>query len=286
MEYDDLEPPEEDDPGPGRPRPRERDDPLRRERQPRDLRRPQGPDDHEHLRRAQPPEDEELRLRFGRQRAALALHGQRRLPYDANGNLRQTDEHVASGTSPPDTTLTTIRGYDGLDRLTSETQPLPDGSSRTVGYSYFKNGTRQTVTDPGDSVTAYTYDGQNRLKTATTEATGGDPRTTTYTYEPDDLLKTVSYPNGVVATHAYDKADRLLDPHEHEGRGGHLVLPVLGHPSHERPPGLVRRERQPPDPDRDERRPDRDDDVHLRRPRPPEVGQLPDRRQPTRTAGW
>ena len=131
--------------------------------------------------------------------------------YDPNGNLKQTDEHVASGTSPPDTTtLTTTRIYDGLDRLKSETQPLPDGSSRTLAYTYFKNGSRKTVTDPAGSVTEYAYDGQNRLKTATTDATGSDPKTTTYTYEPDDLLKTVTYPNGVVATHGYDKADRLL----------------------------------------------------------------------------
>ena len=130
--------------------------------------------------------------------------------YDENGNLQQTEEHVASGSSPPDTTLTTTRAYDGLDRLTSEIQPLPNGGTSTVEYSYFRNGTRKTVKDPGGSVTAYAYDGQNRLKTATTEATGAEPQTTTYTYEPDDLLKTVTYPNGVVATHGYDKADRLL----------------------------------------------------------------------------
>ena len=116
---------------------------------------------------------------------------------------------MASGTDPPDVTLTTTRIFDGLDRLTSETQPLPDGGNRTLGYSYFRNGTRKTVTDPAGSVTQYAYDGQNRLKTATTDATGS-PRTTTYGYEPDGLLKTVSYPNGVVATHGYDKADRLL----------------------------------------------------------------------------
>jgi RHS repeat-associated protein len=130
--------------------------------------------------------------------------------YDANGNLETIDEHVASGTSPPDTTLTTTRTYDGLDRLKSETQPLPDGGSRKLTYTYFKNGARQTVTDPANSVTEYTYDGQNRLLTATTGAGGADPRTTSYSYEPDDLLKAVSYPNGVVATHGYDKADRLV----------------------------------------------------------------------------
>jgi RHS repeat-associated protein len=130
--------------------------------------------------------------------------------YDANGNLLRTDEHVASGTSPPDTILTTTRIYDGVDRLKSETQPLPDGGSRTLGYSYFKNGTRQTVTDPDNRVTRYSYDGKNRLQTAVTDFGTPDAKTTGYSYWPDDLLKTVTYPNGVTATHAYDKADRLL----------------------------------------------------------------------------
>ena len=130
--------------------------------------------------------------------------------YDSNGNLKTTDEHVASGTSPPDTTLTTSRTYDGLDRLTSETSELPDGTTRTVSYSYYKNGLRKTVTDPAGSATQYAYDGQNRLETAVTGFGTGDAKTTSHSYWPDDLLKAVSYPNGVVATHGYDKADRLL----------------------------------------------------------------------------
>jgi len=123
--------------------------------------------------------------------------------YDPNGNLTQVDESVASGTDPP-ATLTTTRGYDDLDRLLSETTPLPDGGTRTVAYTYFANGTRRTVTDPSAVATSYAYDGQNRLETATTRA-----GVTTYAYWPDDLLRTVTYANGVVATHGYDKADRL-----------------------------------------------------------------------------
>ncbi len=134
--------------------------------------------------------------------------------YDPNNNLVQVDESVASGTDPPGTpaqVLTTNRTYDELDRLSSETTPLPDGGTKLVAYSYHKNGTRKSVTDPpspGNAsglTTTYSYDGQNRLETATTAA-----GTTSYTYFPDDLLKTVTYPNGVVATHGYDKADRLV----------------------------------------------------------------------------
>lgn len=91
--------------------------------------------------------------------------------------------------------------------MLSETVPLPEGgSTRTVEYTYFNNGTRKTVTAAG-STTTYTYDGQNRLKTATV---GTEPATT-YTYFPDGLTDTVTYPNGVVATHTYDKADRLIN---------------------------------------------------------------------------
>src|SRR6185503_8724600 len=124
--------------------------------------------------------------------------------YDPNDNLTKIDESVASGTDPP-SILTTARTYDDFDRLTSETSPLPDGGTRTVGYEYFRNGSRKTVTDPAGQATSYTYDGQNRLATAVTD--GG---TTTYSYFPDDLLREVAYPNGVTAAHAYDRADRVL----------------------------------------------------------------------------
>ena len=55
--------------------------------------------------------------------------------YDPNNNLHQVDESVASGTDPPGTppqVLTTVRNYDNLDRLGSETTPLPDGGTRIV----------------------------------------------------------------------------------------------------------------------------------------------------------
>jgi RHS repeat-associated protein len=122
---------------------------------------------------------------------------------DPNGNLTAFDETVVTGTAPP-VTLSTTRTWDDLDRLKSERSTLPDLSTRTLAYTYFRNGTRKTVTSPSAQLTSYTYDGQNRPETAVTAA-----GTTTYTYWPDDLLRTITYPNGVVATHGYDLADRL-----------------------------------------------------------------------------
>src|SRR5262249_26011876 len=114
-------------------------------------------------------------------------------------------ESVASGVDPPGlASLPISRTYDNLDRLTSETTTLPEGGTRTVSYTYFANGTRQSVTDPDNLATSYTYDGQNRLATATTNA-----GLTRYTYWPDDLLKTIEYPNGVTAAYGYDQANRL-----------------------------------------------------------------------------
>ena len=129
--------------------------------------------------------------------------------YDENDNLKQIDESVASGLDPPDTTLTTVRTWDDLDRLESETTTLPDGGTRTVAYTYYDNGNRRAVTDPDGVTTSYTYDGKNRLETATTEADTPQARETANTYFPDDLLQAVVYPNGVSATHGYDKANRL-----------------------------------------------------------------------------
>jgi RHS repeat-associated protein len=126
---------------------------------------------------------------------------------DPNGNVTTMREYVASGTSPPSSTPRLVsRVYDDLDRLQSETSALPDtGSSETVAYTYFGNGTRQTVKDPFAATTTYTYDGQNRLHSVTT----ADNAQTTYTYLGNGLADQVIYPNGVMATHTYDNANRL-----------------------------------------------------------------------------
>ena len=196
--------------------------------------------------------------------------------YDANGNLLTTDEHVASGSSPPDTTLTTTRTYDGLDRLDERD---PAATRRRQPHR------RLQLLQERHPEDRHRPRRQRHPRTPTTARTACRPRRPAsarrtrrrraYTYWPDDLLKTVTYPNGVVATHGYDKADRLLSLDEREGRDRRLVLRSTRAPTRPRAPGLLRRERQPPHPGRDERRNDRDDDLRLRRPRPPGLGHLP-----------
>ena len=103
----------------------------------------------------------------------------------------------------------TSRTYDGLDRLTSETVELQEGSTATLSYSYWKNGKRKTVTDAMGRVTFYEYDGQNRLKRLTANQGLPDEQVTSYEYWPDDLLKAVTKPDGTVSSYDYDHADRL-----------------------------------------------------------------------------
>jgi RHS repeat-associated protein len=134
--------------------------------------------------------------------------------YDANDNVLRIEETVASGSDPPPSApnQVTTRTYDDFDRMLSEQVTLPDGGTKTVSYTYFKNGNRKTVMDPAGIVTHYTYDGQNRLETMTTPE-----GVTTYTYWPDDLLKTVTYPSGVVSSYGYDLADRLTSLESRQG---------------------------------------------------------------------
>ena len=130
-----------------------------------------------------------------------------RYAYDENDNVRRIEDDVASGSDL--LTLVTSRDWDDQDRLKSETSTLPDGSTRTVKFSYYGNGLRETVVDPAGLITQYGYDARNRTQTATTGFGTPAAATTSYTYHPDSLLHEVLYPNGVKATHAYDRADRL-----------------------------------------------------------------------------
>jgi len=98
----------------------------------------------------------------------------------------------------------TTRGYDGLDRQTSETVTLQDGSRSSVTTEYWRDGRVKSVTDPR-ATTSYTYDGQGREETITTSA--GETRKS---YYPDGLVKDITFPNRTKRANGYDKADRLL----------------------------------------------------------------------------
>jgi RHS repeat-associated protein len=136
--------------------------------------------------------------------APWAYTTEERYGYDANSNLERVRELDArtGGGGPPE--RVTTRGYDKLDRQTSETVTLQDETTSSVTTEYFKDGRVKSVTDPRGA-TSYTYDGQGREETVTTS--GGVTRKT---YYPDGLVKDITFPNGTKRAHGYDKADRLL----------------------------------------------------------------------------
>lgn len=82
---------------------------------------------------------------------------------------------------------TITRGYDGLDRLTSET--TPQGS---VSYSYDAASRRTKMTVAGQADVIYGYNNDNRL----TGITQGSA-TVAITYDTAHRRKTLTMPNGI-----------------------------------------------------------------------------------------
>lgn len=120
--------------------------------------------------------------------------------YDGNGNVTSVVEtkQALAGT----VVETTVRTFDGLDRLKEELRY--DG--KRVGYGYDAKGNRQRVEDADGVATVYVYDALDRVRTAALGAA-----VTTYAYWPDGLLKGTSYPNGVEERRCYDAVGRLTD---------------------------------------------------------------------------
>ena len=196
----------------------------------------------------------------------------------------------------------TTHTYDAFDRLESVT----DRFGEKLVYTYDANGNRATLTDPDNKVTRYTYDALNRIIVGDRRGRGrhqlrilprqppeaghlserhrrllhlrrggprGDPgqpaepdsaqplSAFAYTYDKNgNRTRQVETrgPSSRPPIYDYDDADRLTRGHL-SGQEGDLHL---------------RRRGQPPDREhpRGRERSSRDEDLHLRRPRPPAVG--------------
>src|SRR3989442_5212948 len=107
--------------------------------------------------------------------------------YDAGNRITQVVDSI-TGTITP--------GYDGLDRLTSES-----GSRGTVSYSYDNASRRSSMTVAGQSAVNYTYDDANRLMQI---AQGSS--TAAFTYDSAGRRTSLTLPNAMTTTCAYDAA--------------------------------------------------------------------------------
>lgn len=138
--------------------------------------------------------------------------------YEAPAQYQYTPKNLALSASTPLGT-TAAYSYDSNDRLATVTV---DG--KTYTYTYYDNGTVQSVIYPNGVVTSYTYDNANRVKTIVTkkgstainnlsythDANGNiltetrNGKTTTYTYDSLNRLKTADYGDGNAVTYTYD----------------------------------------------------------------------------------
>ena len=133
--------------------------------------------------------------------------------YDNQGNVTSIDGPL---TGTGDTTTNT---YDALNRLATSLSPA-DGGTTTYGY----NGLDQltSVSDPRSLVTSYAYDGLNNLNqqlspdTGTTvntydaagnllTSTDAKSQVTTYTYDVLNRVATITYQGSVVHAYTYDQ---------------------------------------------------------------------------------
>ena len=110
--------------------------------------------------------------------------------FDAGGRL----------TGVSDSTSGTIsRSYDGLNHLLSEM--TPQGS---VGYTYYGNGRRHTMTVSGQLPVNYAFNNAGRLTSI-----GQGSSNVSFVYDSDGRRTAMTLPNGISATYAYDAASQL-----------------------------------------------------------------------------
>lgn len=102
----------------------------------------------------------------------------------------------------------TTYGYDADERLTSVTEPLAAGVTRTTSYDYYEDGTLKDITDPNGNVTHWEIDVQSRPVSKTYGYGTANAHSETYAYEAtNSRLHSVTDALGQVKTFTYDHAN-------------------------------------------------------------------------------
>ena len=138
--------------------------------------------------------------------------------FDADGNVVQVTDPMSNVTS---------YSFDGLNRLTSQTAPDPDGAgpltSPVTIYGYDAASNLTSIEDPNLHTTTYSYDAAYRLTeiqqpsvtilpasaTSTSGTTTATP-TTSYGYGSDGLLSSTTDPNDNTTTYNRDALGRIV----------------------------------------------------------------------------
>ena len=142
--------------------------------------------------------DEKGRLTEERAYPNVALDNSAQTVY----NYDSTDLRSVTVTADSGTALTTAYTYDGMGRLTAET----DARGNTTAYTYDVRGRVTAVTSPCGSVTTYAYDAQNNRTTVT--APGREA--VVYVYDAAGRQTGTQYASGERLSEAfYDEHGRL-----------------------------------------------------------------------------
>jgi RHS repeat-associated protein len=104
----------------------------------------------------------------------------------------------------------TLRDYDANRRLTSVTEPISTGVTRTTSFDYYEDGTLKNLTDANGNVTHWDIDVESRPTSKTYAYGTGSAKTETYTYETtNSRLKSITDALGQVKTFTYAPDDRI-----------------------------------------------------------------------------
>lgn len=102
----------------------------------------------------------------------------------------------------------TTYGYDADERLTSVTEPLASGVTRTTSYDYYEDGTLKDIIDPDGNVTHLEIDVQSRPTSKTYAYGTANAHTETYAYEAtNSRLHSITDALGQVKVFTYDHAN-------------------------------------------------------------------------------
>ena len=124
------------------------------------------------------------------------------LAYDAFGRASTVTD--GSGTVQFGTGSTP--GYDDAGHVLSVQTAYTGLPTQTLSYSYYPNGSRQSMTTPAGSF-AYNYDGDGRLQSETNPFS----ETSQWAYKDNGWLSTQTLGNGAVTTYTQNQIGQLTD---------------------------------------------------------------------------
>jgi YD repeat-containing protein len=133
--------------------------------------------------------------------------------YDADGNLVTSSRTDKSDTAAPDQLFTVTYVYDGLNRLATSTDNVPNARS----YLYDSRSNLLRYVDPRNNLTQYEYDGLSRLLRSGRDMNGnssgfdlGTDIISGQTWDDNSRMIGTSDPNSHATQYQYDALSRLV----------------------------------------------------------------------------